>query len=622
MKWFNNMRIQWKLILSFGLVIALLAVVTLMSVTNLKNTAADFQNSVDHPVAAKSAMLRVQNEFRDVKESVAQMIIFENDNERCAALLKSLEEYYANALGYLDEAKEAISTNEDFTAEDIAARLPVVEEIRGLINEYHDEIAVPVAAAITDGELEKAMEIYGAASSITPQIKEKTTNMIALSEKTSAEFLADDVAQNQKAVMGIAIIAGAALFSALLVSVILTASIKNPLTPLTEFFVKAGETGDIILSDQDTETIGKYAGRRDEIGQLIAGAASFVEHMNNVSAELENIAYGDLTSEIELLSEHDVMGNSLKYMIENLNDMFEQIKAATWQVAVGSEQIATSATNQASSIEQLSTSVAEITAKTKSNALLASDAATLANSIMENAHNSNEQMTQMIQAVEEINEASKSIKKVIKAIDDIAFQTNILALNASVEAAKAGSAGKGFAVVADEVRNLAAKSAVSAKDTETLISNSLEKTQLGTEIASKTAESLGKIVFAITESNQINSQIADFTEAQSVAIDQINTAVQQNSATVQQSAAASQEMSGQAEILKDLIAGFELREKEEIDARKARMRNRVEIYKSDDMSVEMRGIDFNKLNEYRSSHDFKKHGHKKHGKKHKMKDFI
>jgi methyl-accepting chemotaxis protein len=198
---------------------------------------------------------------------------------------------------------------------------------------------------------------------------------------------------------------------------------------------------------------------------------------------------------------------------------------------------------------------------------MAGRAAALANTIMKNAGKGNRQMDEMTAAVKEINTASQGISKVIKVIDDIAFQTNILALNAAVEAARAGQHGKGFAVVAEEVRNLAAKSAKAAKETGDMIQNSIEKAEMGSQIAIETATSLAEIVSGINESSELVKGIAKSSEEQALGIDQINIGIdqvsqviQQNSATAEESAAASEEMSGQSDVLGDLISRFTLKD--------------------------------------------------------------
>jgi methyl-accepting chemotaxis protein len=364
-----------------------------------------------------------------------------------------------------------------------------------------------------------------------------------------------------------------AIVVAMIFSTYISGIISKPLIALTGFMKKASTTGDLVFSRDEQNTIREYSLIRDEIGQCITATAAFVEHINSVSESLQKLADGDLTVKMNVLSDKDTIGVSMKATIDNLNNMFSEINTASSQVTMGASQIADGAqslasgsTQQAATLEEISASISDISEKTKENAERTSNASNLASSIMQNAEKGSRQMEQMINAVNEINQANKNISQVIKAIDDIAFQTNILALNAAVEAARAGAAGKGFAVVAEEVRNLAAKSAESAKDTGSLIANSMEKAQLGTQIASETAASLSEIVSGIGESNQIIAQIAHASDEQYGSISQINSAiggvtqvVQQNSATAEQSAAASEEMSGQAGVLEGLIAQFKLR---------------------------------------------------------------
>ncbi|MDR0222492.1 MAG: methyl-accepting chemotaxis protein [Oscillospiraceae bacterium] len=350
-------------------------------------------------------------------------------------------------------------------------------------------------------------------------------------------------------------------------------SIGKPLVALSAFMRRAALTGDIRLRPEDAALTGKYALIKDETGRMTGDCLAFINHVSHISEELETIAKGDLTVEVELISDADVMGKSLGHMVEKLNALFGDVNNSTAQVADGSKQIAEGAqalaagsTEQAATIEELSSAAADIAGKTKKNAETAAKAAALGNAIMENAEKGNRRMAEMVDAVNGINQASRNISKVIKAIDDIAFQTNILALNAAVEAARAGDAGKGFAVVADEVRNLAAKSAAAAKDTGELISDSIEKAELGARIANETSAGFAEIVSGVNVSSELISEIAKSSEEQSLGISQINTGVeqvarvvQQNSATAEESAAASEEMSGQSSMLEGLIAQFKLK---------------------------------------------------------------
>jgi len=353
----------------------------------------------------------------------------------------------------------------------------------------------------------------------------------------------------------------------------------KPFIALNKIIGKFSQTGSITLNADDSVAVAKYGSRRDEIGQSFNFVVELFKRLESIGGEVTALAHGDLTVKISILSEKDVLGNSLHLLNEKLNDTLREIDLSAEQVASGSKQIADGSqilaqgsTEQAAAVQQLSASISTVAQMTKENADMAERAAMLANEIKVSAEKGSGQMSEMMTAVKDINESSQNISKVIKSIDDIAFQTNILALNAAVEAARAGQHGKGFAVVAEEVRNLAAKSAVAAKDTESLIADSIAKAELGSKIADETSESLTEIVAGIGESNQIIVEIAKSSEQQTESISQINTGIdqvaqvtQQNSATAEQSAASSAEMSNQSSMLEQLISQFKLKNTSQID---------------------------------------------------------
>jgi methyl-accepting chemotaxis protein len=176
----------------------------------------------------------------------------------------------------------------------------------------------------------------------------------------------------------------------------------------------------------------------------------------------------------------------------------------------------------------------------------ANQASQLAASSKDSALQGQEVVSKAITAMSEINAASAKISDIISTIDEIAFQTNLLAVNAAVEAARAGDEGRGFAVVASEVRSLAQRSAVAAKEIKVLIQDSLRKVDAGSGLVNRSGETLQGIVGSVKRVTDIVGEIAAASGEQSTGIEQVNTAMTQMDQVTQANSALTEELSATA----------------------------------------------------------------------------
>jgi methyl-accepting chemotaxis protein len=247
-------------------------------------------------------------------------------------------------------------------------------------------------------------------------------------------------------------------------------------------------------------------------------------------------------------------------IISDLTSGADQVAAASGQVSASSQSAAQGASEQASSLEETSSALEEMAAMGKTNADNADKANGLMTQTTQIVGQAQKVMGQTSEAMGSITDASTKIANIIKVIEEIAFQTNLLALNAAVEAARAGEHGKGFAVVADEVRNLAQRSAQAANETSSLISDTIERVKKGSELNTELETAFSNVNQSASQVASLVEQITSASREQAKGVEQVNAAmsqmdkvVQQNAAGAEESASASEELSGQAQVLRQTV---------------------------------------------------------------------
>jgi methyl-accepting chemotaxis protein/methyl-accepting chemotaxis protein-1 (serine sensor receptor) len=250
----------------------------------------------------------------------------------------------------------------------------------------------------------------------------------------------------------------------------------------------------------------------------------------------------------------------LRKAILELGEGAEQVAGAAGQVSSSSQSQAQASSEQAASLEETSSAATEINSMARQNSDNSLAAAELVSQSQQKFEQTNHSLDRMVGAMAEINSQSDKISKIIKVIDEIAFQTNILALNAAVEAARAGEAGMGFAVVADEVRSLAQRSAQAAKDTASLIEESIGKSnegkatvdQVTIAIRSITEDSI-RVKTLVDEVSQGSQEQVRGIDKISASITQMERVTQSAAASSEQGAAAAEELNAQSQALKNVV---------------------------------------------------------------------
>ncbi|MCL2052455.1 MAG: methyl-accepting chemotaxis protein [Lachnospiraceae bacterium] len=576
----KNQSVAKKLLTSFLIVVALTGVVGIVGIIGMIQMQRTNTNMFRQQLEPLPQLAHVSETLQRTRVAVREMVlaVVENDMHQVEATFAEIVGFTVEMTDYLDRYESMIVTDE------------IMRTFTQARNTYESKL-VPVVLNIHQASLENDMQsilsLLQTCRVLASEIIAGFDECMDLSVNFATEANKNATTLNVILLVLIILILVIAIASALYLAFYVSGIISKPINMISLALDQLGHTGDLNFSPEIQKSAAECATWQDEIGKCTRAFSELTKRLTEIEKNLTQVAKGDLTTKVSVLSDSDATGKSLELMVENLNMMFKRINESTilvtesasqvaentTHISEGAQSLAQGATEQSQAVGELSRSVSKVEEKTKDNVEMAREASRLADMIIENAYDGSRKMEEMIQAVKDIVNANEVIHTIINTIDSIAAQTNMLSLNAAIEAARAGEQGKGFAVVAQEVNNLATQSADASKQISSIIKTSMEKSELGTQIVSETAKSFSEIVTGVEKSNELIKNITDASEKQAVEIAEINEeinlvsdVIRQNSATAeesaassQESAAATQEMNNQAQILKDLVAEFQLK---------------------------------------------------------------
>ena len=549
----KNLELSKKLILGLGIMVAISAAMMIIAIVSLHDIGGLVNRLYQSPFTVSTQSIMLQKEIQNMGREIRGMVLYEDPS------------YFDSILASSGRAKANLALVEKRFLGDQQLILDMYQSL--------DEIEAAgkeINRLVAGGKIEEAKN--SADIDFRTAMKsgiETSQEIVDFALDKALEFNEDAGIALENATVMLIVLLVVMVVLCMGVTTVLSRAVSRPISQLTDAAKKlAAGALNIEIDYYSKDEVGTLA----EMFREMSGSMKAV--IKDIGQQLGAMSNGDFTvaPRAEYTGDYVSIKNALINIRESLSNTLNEINLSADQVFSGSAQVSDSAqtfsegaADQAGSIDELAAAINEISYQVRETAANMEAARRLTAKAGEQVAVSNRQMEEMLLAMGEIGAKTEQIRAINNTIEEIAFQTNILALNAAVEAAHAGESGKGFAVVAGEVRRLAGKSTDAAKRTSDLIDGTVQAVEKGRKIANITAESLHNVVESTNEVLNTVDKIDEAAQHQAGSIvqviqeiDQISYVVQNNSATSEESAAASEELSGQAQMLKELVGRFKI----------------------------------------------------------------
>ena len=564
---FKGMRIEERLRKAFNIIIAIASVASVVGIICLLVVVANFKNAMNNYALPQGDIALFMNEYAECRSNTRGIIGYE-DQDLIDQLVAKHDTRQANTLARFDAIHETIVTKEGEDA---------YQNIKTALDAYlaKEKEIIKIGATTDQKQCRIAQDM--AINELTPLYEALDTATLELmniniEKEHQMETICAVLEWGSVILMVILIITAGII--AKRIAHIISKGISKPLAQLEGRFGTFAE-GDI-KSEFPTSA------SQDEIAGLMNSSHDMAERLKMIILDVErmcaDMSNGNFNVESDCADAY--VGDlaelyvSIKNMNINVSNALKEVETVSNQVNDGASNLAEAAsslaegaTDQAASVEEMLATMNTVSDGLKYTAQSVDEAYVQALACANDAQNSHKEMGNMVESMNRISETSKKIENIIAEIENIASQTNLLSLNASIEAARAGDAGRGFAVVADEIRDLADQSAKSAVDTRELVNNTLREIEEGSRVANRTADVLYGVVDSIQKIAESAKTLSENTQIQAEAVEQadqgiarISEVVQSNSAAAEESYATSEELSAQATTMHNLVAQFQLKQ--------------------------------------------------------------